>query len=201
MKKYIALIVIMAAILCGCTTEKKVMADEDISYAPVVCEYTTTPVCWTVVDCISTNIKIYNDNTVEVYCGDFFGGSIYEDDRLEIEYIYGETFEITEAQKQFVIETLEKNEIAQIEDCGDNESCDGSYSYIRLFDEDGETVHSCGGLNPYDKNFTESTSAIFSVLPKGTVGNVRNKATDILVDYLLENHAEDYKWLAEERGM
>lgn len=39
-----------------------------------------------------------NDNTVEVYCGDFYDG-FGSDDGISIEYIYGETFEITEEQK------------------------------------------------------------------------------------------------------
>lgn len=132
MKKHIGLLLIIMILLTGCTYD-----EGNVSSSPIVCEYTTTPSCWTVVDCISTNIRIYDDNTVEVYCGDFYDDLGY-DEELTIEYIYGEKFEITEEQKQSVISALRKNKISKLSDCGDEDSCDGSYSYIVLFDENGE---------------------------------------------------------------
>ena len=84
-----------------------------------------------------------------------------------------------------------------MKNCGDEESCDGDYSYIRLFDVNGEKVHSCGGLNPSNKKFTNAKNAIFSVLPEGTFRDVHNKATDVLIEYLIENYPEEYEWLRE----
>jgi len=204
MKKYIGLLfIIISAILIGCSSDddkvsndkndKKADNKSKISYESVVCEYTSMPTCWTAIDFISTNIKIYADNTVEVYCGDF------HDNGIEVEYIYGETFEITEEQKEFVINAIKKNKIEKIENCGDEESCDGDFSYISLFDENGEAVHSCGGLNPSNKKFSNAKKAIFSVLPEDAFRDVHDKATEVLIDYLLENYPEEYEWLDEER--
>lgn len=203
MKKYIVfLFIIISTILVGCTSDddkvnndkkdKAVDKKSNVSYESVVCEYTSVPTCWTAIDIISTNIKIYADNTVEVYCGDF------SDNGIEVEYIYGETYEITEDEKQFVIDAIKKNKIEKIKNCGDEESCDGDFSYISLFDENGEAVHSCGGLNPSNKKFTNAKKAIFSVLPEDAFRDVHNKATEVLIEYLTENYPEEYEWLAEE---
>lgn len=189
MKKYLILFILISILLTGCAAD-----DNGVSYAPVVCEYTSTPTCWTVVDSISINIKIYDNNTAEVYCGDFYDRLGY-DEEISIEYIYGETFEITEEQKQSVVKALRKNKIAQLSDCGDKDSCDGSTAYIILFDENGEEVHYCGGLNPYGEKYSAAVGAIWEVLPEGKVYEVRDKATEILTDYLLENYPEEYSWL------
>ena len=187
-KKYIVLFLITVMVLMGCG------AKSEVSYAPIVCEYSDYPTCWTSIDCISTNIRIYDNNTVEVYCGDF-------DDRLSptetisMDYIYGETFEITEEQKQSVIEALKKNKIEKLSDCSDKDSCDGRYSYIYLFDANGEKVHQCGGLNPHSENWGAAYTAIRAVVPEGAVSDVRSKSEEILIDYLLENYPERYDWL------
>ena len=194
MKKYIVLLFGLSSILLvGCSSDdiKKANNKSNVSYETVVCEYTSQPTCWTAIDFISTNIKIYADNTVEVYCSDF------QDNEITVDYIYGETFEITEEQKQYVIDAIKKNKIEKMKNCGDEESCDGDYSYIRLFDVNGEKVHSCGGLNPSNKKFTNAKNAIFSVLPEGTFRDVHNKATDVLIEYLIENYPEEYEWLRE----
>ena len=201
MKKSVRfLAVIGMAFLMGCSHDDNVSVktinnrdngNDEISYETVVCEYTSIPTCWTALDIISTNVKIYADNTVEVYCGDF------EDNGIEVAYIYGETFEITEEQKQDVIDAIKKNKIYKIKNCGDEDSCDGSYSFINLFDEKGEVVHCCGGLNPSNKKFQNAKNVIFSVLPEDTFKDVHNKATEVLIEYLIENYPEEYEWLRE----
>ncbi len=210
MKKCVALLlIIVSTILAGCSSDdykvnnhnngKKADNKSNISYETVVCEYTVRPNCWTVVDCISTNVKVYADNTVEVYCSNFYD-NIRPDEELSIEYIYGETYEITEEQKQEIVDMLEKNKRKLFAKEREDDICDGDSSYIILFDENGEKVHWCSGLNAYGEVFRLTKEKIFSVLPEKTVENVRDKATEILIDYLLENYPERYDWLAEERG-
>lgn len=196
----ILLLIIVSTILAGCSSDDEKVNDDNkgnVSYETVACEYTSQPTCWTAIDCISTNIKIYADNTVEVYCGDFYDRIATGE--ITVDYIYGETFEITEEQKQSVIDAVKKNKIEKIGKCGDEESCDGSYSFINLFDANGEVVHICGGLNPSNPKFTNAKNAIFSVLPEDAFRDVNDKATEVLVDYLLENYPEEYEWLDEER--
>lgn len=196
MKKNIGLLLIIVIMLMGCATEENKV---DFAYAPVVCEYTTAPTCWTVVDCISTNVKVYANNTVEVYCGDFYD-SLGLGEEISIEYIYGETFKITEEQKQGIIDVLEKNKKALFAEEEEDDVCDGDFSYIILFDENGEKVHWFEGTGKYGENFRHIKEKMDSVLPEKTVVNVRDKSTEVLVDYLLENYPERYDWLAEEKG-
>ena len=194
MKKNVGLLVVMSLVfLTGCSINHYVNSGNDnISYEPVVCQYTSTPTCWTAIDFISTNIKIYGDNTVEVYCSDFY------DNGITVEYIYGETFEITEEQKQEVIDALKKHRKGLLQEKGDEDSCDGDFSNIVLFDENGEAIYCCGGLNPSGKSYKQVKSVIFSVIPEDAYRDVHKKATKVLVDYLIENYPEDYKNLAEE---
>ena len=191
-------LVMIMTLLTGCSVDRYMNnGNAEISYEPVVCRYTTMPTCWTVLDFISTNIKVNADNTVEVYCGDFHD-RVYDEDVI-VEYIYGETFEISEEQKQEIIDSIEKNKRGLLKENGEEESCDGSMSYIVLFDKNGEVLHNCGGLNPCGKSYEQVKDVIFSVLPEGTTKDIKRKSTEILIDYLLENYPEEYDWLAEER--
>ncbi len=190
MKKAL-LFIMLAFFLAGCSREP-----DGIAYSPIVCEYSTTPTFGTAVHCISTNMRVYADNTVEVYCGGFYDRNAGEDG-ISVDYIYGQKFEITEVDKQSIIAVIKRNNISELSDCGDEDSCDGSYSYIFLFDENGEQVHSCGGLNPDNNRYRNVVEAVTGVLPEGAWGNVREAATESLVEYLLENYPEDYEWLED----
>jgi hypothetical protein len=164
-------------------------SQEEISYTPIVCRYTVTPTCWTAFDCISLNIEVRDNNTVEVYCSNF-SYTIDPETTVTLDYIYGETFDITEAQKQNIISVIEKNRINKIKNCGDDDSCDGSYQYISLCDSDGKTVHNCGGLNPYNQEFENTVDEIMKVLPEDTTTDIRSKSEDVLKEYLTENYPD-----------
>lgn len=192
MLKLMIILALFTQLWTGCGTE-----DSNISYDTVVCEYTIAPTCWTVIDCIYTHVRINADNTVEIYCTDFLDRSS-SGEEIRMDYIYGETIEITEEAKQSVIDALEKNRIAKLSDCGDENSCDGSYEFIALFDENEEAVHSCGGLNPSNKRFNNASESIMDALPEGTYKMVKDAATEYLITYLLENYPGEYQWLEEE---
>ena len=193
MKRFMIIFYVLLFTLTGCGSSGTKPDGGDISYSPIVCSYSNTPSYGTAIDFISTNIVIYDNNTVEIYCGDFADGGKGED-RIEVDYIYGETFEITQEQKENIIKAIEKNRIAKLSDCS-SASDDGSYSYIYLYDEDGERIHSCGGLNPEKKRFQNVEFAIREVILEDMVSTIRSRATEELVQYLLENYPEEYNWL------
>lgn len=165
-----------------------------ISYSPVVCEYSSSPAYGRTIDFFSTNIKVMDNNTVEVYCGDF--KDTVDGEEITVDYIYGETFEITEKQKQKIVDLIKENRINLLGDCSTN-SCDGSYRYIKLFDEEGECVHSCGGLNPSKNRFVKTENAIFELLPEDAYRNIREKAEDVLLEFLLEKYPGEYEHFAD----
>lgn len=193
MKKLITILFATAFLLTGCGSSVSEPEDENIAYSPIVCSYSNMPSYGTVIDFITTNIVVYDNNTVEVYCGDFSDTTVGEEG-IELDYIYGETFEITQEEKENIIEAIKRNRIAKLSDC-DSQSDDGSYSYIYLYDENGERIHSCGGLNPEKKRFQDMKSAIRELLPEDVIPAVRQKATEELAEYLLENYPEEYNWL------
>ena len=162
----------------------------EISYTPVVCEYSSRPACGWTIEFFSTNIKVMDNNTVEVYCSDFKDN--VDGEEITVDYIYGETFEITEKQKQELVDVVKENRINILGDCSAS-SHDGSYNYIKLFDKDGECVHSCGGLNPSKNRFVKTEEAIFELLPEDVYRDIREKAEDVLLEYLLEKYPGEYE--------
>lgn len=178
-------------IVSGCSKVSK----SEISYSPVVCQYSTSPNWGMTIEFFSFNIKVMDNNTVEVYCGDYEGRANGEE--FTVDYIYGETFEITEEQKQEIIDIIKKNKISWLGDCS-SLSTDGSDSYIMLFDENGEVIHTCGGLNPERKRFVKTKDALFDLLPEGTYSDIREKAKTVLIEDLAEKYPDDYgHWLED----
>lgn len=189
-QKICVCIMAIVVLLSGCAKVSK----EDVSYSPVVCEYSTSPTWGMTIDFFDFNIKVMDDNTVEVYCGGYEGRANGEE--FTVEYIYGETFEITEEQKQGIIDIIKENRISSLGDCS-SLSTDGSYSYIKLFDENGEVIHSCGGLNPERKRFVRTVDALYDLLPEGTYSDIREKARNVLIEDLSEKYPEEYGHWAE----
>ena len=165
---------------------------EGIAFSPVVCRWEITPCYGTLLDCITTSVEVYSDNTVKVYCGGFSDGE------ASMDYIYGESYEITEEQKQSVIDAIKDNEVYTLGDCGDYDSCDGATQYIRLFDKDGKETYICGGLNPFVERFENAVHAINGILPEKAVAEVNAKAREKLERYLLENYPDRYGWLKSD---
>lgn len=107
MKKILWVPLLLAVLLTGCqpTAPKTISKSEkamDIAYSPIVCKYSVHPGWGSVIDCISTNIQINDDNTVTIFYGDFWDPTDY----VSLDYIYGETFEITEEQKQSIVTAI-----------------------------------------------------------------------------------------------
>lgn len=190
-RKILIYILLITVLLTGCAK----VSESEISYSPVVCQYSSTPNYGMIIEFFSFNIKVLDNNTVEVYCGDFKGKANGEE--FTIDYIYGETFEITEEQKQKVIDTIKKNRISALGNC-DTYSCDGADCYIMLFNENGKVIHTCGGLNPDKKRFVRTEDVLFDLLPEGTYSDIREKSVDALIEYLVEEYPDDYGYWAEE---
>lgn len=197
MKRRLWISLLIVVFLMGCQpaaslTEKSA----DISYSPIVCKYSSHTGYGSIVDCITANIQINDDNTVTVFYSDFWD-RINSETIISLDYIYGETFDITEDQKQDVITAIQENNILNISECGDKNSCDGGYCYIYLFDAEGEVAHSCGGLNPPIDEFQNVRTAIHELLPENALKDIHNKAENVLITYLLDKFPEHYVWLAE----
>lgn len=182
---------------CGADSNTKEFGEDEVSFSPIVCKYSSMPSYGTVIDFITLNIVVKDDNTIEVYCGDF-SDKIDADTEVNIDYIYGETFNISEEQKQGIITAIEENEIDKITECGDENSCDGSYRSISLFNSDGEEIHNCGGLNPSIDKFENVYDSILKVLPKDFIKAICEKSDEALKDQLLEKYPEHYSWLNQE---
>lgn len=179
---------------CEALSETKSSSNDEISFSKVVCKYSSTPSYGTVTDFITLNIIVKDDNIIEVYCGDF-SDKIDSETEINIDYIYGETFNISKEQKQSIITAIEENKIDKLTECGDENSCDGSYRYISLFDSNGEEVHKCGGLNPSNEEFENVYDSILKVLPTDAIKNIYKKSEEILKKQLLEKYPDHYSWL------
>ncbi len=169
---------------CDSDTTFETAEKNEIAFSPIVCTYSVMPTCWTPIDCITLNVQVNNDNTVDVFCSDF--SDYIGSEEVNLDYIYGETFEISEDQKQNIITEIKENKINELENCGDENSCDGSYRYIYLCDADGESVHSCGGLNPHNNRFEKTVESILSVLPENTTKDIRSKSEEIIGNLMSE---------------
>ena len=196
-KKLILLLVVM--ILCvGCGKEKGNNIDNEpqTEYinSPIICEYTSSPAYGHELEFFDFCIRVMDDNKVEVYCTNF--EDRIDGEEIKVENFYSETYEITEEQKQEIIDILEENDIKSLGDCS-TDSCDGSYLHIYLFDENGEISYSCGGLNPSTKRFENTRQAIFELLPDGAYHTVTEKGQEALIEYLKENYSEEYDYLNE----
>lgn len=157
------LTVCLVTIMCvfaGCADVKKQEDKLGVSYSNIVCEYSAHPSWGLESEVFPIHTTVYADNTVEVWTGPFY----YDGEVIEV--IYSETVEITEEQKQELIDSIKENKIIQLGDIGDPESCDGGDYYIRLFNENGEKVHSCGGTNPVDEAFDEVRDVIYDLISK-----------------------------------
>lgn len=173
-------------ILTGCGSDDKFETAEknEISFSPTVCTYSIMPTYGTPIDLITLNIQVNDNNTIDVFCSDFsdYNGS----EKVELDYIYGETFEISEDQKQNIITEIKENKINKLENCGDDNSSDGSYKYIYLYDSNGEIIHSCGGLNPYNNRFENTVETILNVLPENTTKDICSKSEDVVKELISE---------------
>lgn len=192
---FLYLIVFMTG--CIAAPEVKESISDEISYSPIVCKYSSMSSYGSAIDFITLNIMVKDDNTIEVYCGDF-SDKIDGDTEVNIDYIYGETFNVSEEQKQSIIKAIEENEIDKITECGDENSCDGSYRYISLFNSEGEEIHKCGGLNPRIDKFQNVYDSILKDLPEDAIKNIYKKSEETLKDQLLEKYPEHYSWLNQE---
>lgn len=190
---FIMCLFLLAGLFTACTTVEQQEEELGVSYSNVVCEYYGGPTYGMIEEMFSMHIKIYGNNTVEVWTGPFD----YKGEVLEV--IYSETFEITEEQKQDLIDTIRENRIIELGDIGAPESCDGGDYYIRLFDENGEKVHSCGGTNPLNENFSAVWDMIYELVPREDRNRIRKESCMITREMIerIENYG-DYGQLKSE---
>lgn len=170
----------------GCVRVEQKEEELGVSYSNIVCEYYGGPTYGMIEEMFAMHITVYGNNTVEVWTGPFN----YQDEVLEV--IYSETFEITEEQKQDMIDTIRDNRIIELGDIGDPESCDGGDYYIRLFNENGEKVHSCGGTNPFNDNFSTVRDMILELVPLNDRNRIRKESSLITREMIerIDNYEE-----------
>ena len=196
-KKLISLLIVL--VLCvGCSKDKGNNASNEpqTEYikSPIICQYTCSPNYGHTLEFFDFCIRVMDDNKVEVFCTNF--RDIVDGEKIEVDNFYSETYEITEEKKQEIIDILEENDIKSLDDCS-TDSCDGSYEDIYLFDENGEISYSCGGLNPTNKRFVNTSEAIFQLLPEDIYHTVTEKGQEALIEYLKENYSVEYDYLNE----
>ena len=155
----------------------------------IICEYTSAPAYGRNIDFFDMHIRILADNKVEVYFDNF--DAMVDGKKITLDKFYTETYEITEEQKQGIIDAIEENDIKTLGDCG-TDSCDGSYMNIYLYDENGQISYSCGGLNPIVERFMNVREEIFQLMPDWNFHKARDKAQEALVEYLKGKYPEEY---------
>ena len=67
----LSLIVAACFWITALTFDYDAVSMSDVLYSPVVCQYSCKPVYGRTIDFFTINIKVKDDNTVEVYCSDF----------------------------------------------------------------------------------------------------------------------------------
>lgn len=177
-KKIILAICMLMFTFTGCSSVEKKEEEMSVSYSNIVCEYYAYSVYGMMQEDFPTHITVYSNNTVEVWTGPFY----YQGEQLEV--IYSETFDITEEQKQELILAIRENRIIELGDIGNPESCDGGDYYIRLFDAEGNKVHSCGGYNPVDERFDSVRDMIQDLVSREDRNRIHEESYRITGDMM-----------------
>ena len=170
-------------------TETETETESESKNPPIICQYTSAPSYGYKMEMFDFCIRVLNDNKVEVFCTnfeDYAGGKV-----IKVDNFYSKIYEITEEQKQGIIDIIEKGDIKKLGDCS-TDSCDGSYMSIYLFDENCEITHSCGGLNPDEEAFFELRDAIYGLLPDGIHYITTEEAEKCLIKYLQKKYPGEY---------
>ncbi len=113
---------------------------------------------------------LYGDNRFEVYTGN------YDYDGVKIDVIEQKNFVVDEASKQRIIKAIRDNEIVTINEIIPEEESFAIEHQLYLFDENGNAVHRCGGINPQiNEQYDAVFQKIFGLMPY-------EKYTDLIDD-------------------
>ncbi len=103
---------------------------------------------------------LYADNSLEAYTG----GYNYEG--VQIDVIEKRKFTVTEEQKQSVIHAFRDNEILNINEIEPEYQSYAIGHELSLFDENGNVVHKCGGINATEnEQYNAVFQQIFDLVP------------------------------------
>ncbi len=148
--------------LCACSSSFETKKEElGVSFDDIICQYSfgRTDLSY------GTHITFYADNTVRVW-------STLETKASEkrgtkaITEVYTE---ITEEQKNELLQAIEANNLLGLADCSDfdagyNDHSD-NWAYIIFYDAEGNDVHFCGGINPNEKHYNNVVRIILDYFP------------------------------------
>ena len=155
MKKIKTLCLLLITILfIGCR-EKMTIND---NYTKIV-EYSSQTSWGMVEDFYELHLCVNNNNTIEIY-------GTFDENGIEIDYIDGIIVNITEEEKNEIISIINKNNYMTIPNNVGTKSSDGSYHYLRFYDESGDIIKECSGLNPTNKRFCNIEESISKCVSK-----------------------------------
>ncbi len=152
--------------LCACEpTFERLQRKLGISFDNIICQYSTwitdSDPLWTSweekKEITSTNITFYADNTVVIWTS-----KVAYDTDIPITQT---TAQITEDQKNQLIEAIKSNNLPAVGNCSEENRYYGKNSWIYLYDENGRKVHSCGGINPSHPSYNAVLSLIKQWFP------------------------------------
>lgn len=174
MKRWLRTIIFAVSILCmllasGCSAKSMEKA-KGVSYDNIVCQYSYRRSEYCYKD-FSTNITVYADNTLKVCTVP------YDTEYTDPEIFDSETYTITEKQKQELIDLIRSKKIIKMDELTPAYITDAAseHRYIRLYDENGNQVHECGGKNPYNKDFFDAELYIHNLVPEGVIEELRDQ--------------------------
>lgn len=165
MKNTVLLLLLTAIIsfFTGCGRQNIDFSDE------VFLKYTSAPAgeC-EIFAMYDTNVAVSSDGTAEIYCDDF-------EDVFYDEYPT-RLVDLSEEDITVLKDAIRDNGIISLPEDISEESCDGDYRSMTVYQKDGE--HHTGGLNPDNKKFKAVEQLLYNMV-KDDMAELKKEVNDL----------------------
>ena len=156
MKKFILGLLLMATVLTGvgCSGKSIPKFSDDI----YVGYYYGGAGFGTAYDCMSMYLVIHTNHDMDVYMP---SSTYYRETNKDLLA----TLTLTDEQYENIVKGIDRKKLYTLDPKEQNDICDGDWTDIDLYGEDGKVVKTCGGYMPANEDLKNMERVIYANVP------------------------------------
>ncbi len=158
------------------TSEKPTPQQFAWSFDKIVCRLEMTSSFGADYDRVPIIYELYADNTLKIFTGP------YNSKKVSLEEVVSWEYSVTNEQRKEIEEAIIDYRIDSLGDMSSDVSAEGVWKYISLFDEQGNVISRCGGLNPRSEGFDTVEYMIRSLVGSKEIKLIKEETRDIILD-------------------